>query len=111
MPTLIRVFLYNALGLNSPLNGGQLSMRVTPDEDIKDPDVYNDSNDDDNANNSSYKNDELFESNYNYLVNMELTFTPCPSDYCVHGECLLSTGDIPVASCACRYRFTYTYVY
>jgi hypothetical protein len=45
------------------------------------------------------------------LVSMDLTFTPCPSGYCVHGECLLSTGDIPVASCACRYQFTYTYIY
>jgi hypothetical protein len=52
-------------------------------------------------------------------INTDIYVYPytCTYSYCTRGECLLSTGDVPVASCAFGYIYinmyidVYTYIF
>ena len=38
----------------------------------------------------------------NYLASVEITFSPCPANSCVHGTCVVQHGDVQSSSCVCR---------
>jgi hypothetical protein len=46
--------------------------------------------------------DPSFITDLNYLVTVEITFSPCPANSCVHGTCVIQHGDVQSSSCVCR---------
>jgi hypothetical protein len=46
--------------------------------------------------------DSSFITDLNYLVTVEITFSPCPANSCVHGTCVVQHGDVQSSSCVCR---------
>ncbi len=51
-------------------------------------------------------NDGIFDDAIRFQVSsdiaLEMTFTACPVNACVHGVCTIQDGDIPTSQCICR---------
>jgi hypothetical protein len=90
-------YVLNSVNVPSPYSGHEISDKVEADNSVfRSRNVLMESGFQSNSVDSSFITD------LNYLVTVEITFSPCPANSCVHGTCVVQHGDVQSSSCVCR---------